>query len=143
MASSLISSSYSKVVGAVSCELECIGKSITTAKGGDWRRLSTQNHIAFLYDARGRELARAWNRAMTPSKGSGASLYTMHAEIAVIKRLGNLALLRDSVMVVARFTNGGRLRPSSPCSECRVKLMKMFELYGLKGGGLHHIRSVH
>lgn len=112
-------------------------------KNGDWRRLTTENHIAFVYNRRGRLLASAWNKAMTRSKGSGASAYTMHAEIAVLKKLGDLALLRDSVMVVARFTHGGRVSASDPCSACRVKLTKMFELYGLKGGGVHYSRSVH
>jgi hypothetical protein len=136
--------SYPKVVGAALSALDGIGKTIITSnERGDWRRLSTENHVAMVCNRRGHVIAIAWNKAMTRSKGSGASAYTMHAEIAVIKKLGNLALLRNSVLVVARFTRGGRVRASSPCSECRVKLAKMFELYGLKGGGLHHSRSVH
>lgn len=100
-------------------------------------RLSTSNHVAAIVDANGRLLAIARNKAMTPSKGCGASAHTMHAEIAVIKKLGDLKKLAGCTLVVARFTPCGDVASSAPCSECRVKLEKMFTRYRLKCCSVH------
>ncbi len=105
------------------------------------RRLNTENHWCAVLDPRGRMVACAWNKAMTPSTGCGASAHTMHAEIAAIKRLGDLTQLANCVLVVARFTPGGGLASSSPCAQCRRKLRKMFARYRLKGGPVHGVTA--
>ena len=111
------------------------------ARRQDSRRLSTENHWCGVLDPSGRMMACAWNKAMTPSKGCGASAHTMHAEIAAIKRVGDLDHLANCVLVVARFTPGGALASSSPCAQCRRKLGKMFARYRLKGGSVHLING--
>lgn len=104
-----------KVVSAARALLDDAARRLRGHAGA--RRLSTENHLAGLINRKGRAVAVAWNKAMTPSKGCGASAHTMHAEIAVIKKLGDLRRLAGCTLVlVARFTPGYALAASEPCA---------------------------
>lgn len=89
-------------------------------------------HVAFLYGRGGALLAAATNRYGTRSSGAGYSEYTIHAERAVLKDVGDIGLLRGATLVVIRFTRHGELRDSQPCCECRVHLEKAIRCYGLR-----------
>ena len=104
----------------------------------DPRRLSgTSNHYAVLINARNKVEAAAWNAAATPSKGRGASRYTMHAEMNALSRVRDMHKLSGCTLVVTRFTSYGDMAESKPCRECQSKLTLLMRRYGLKGGTLH------
>ena len=92
-------------------------------------------HNTFLHFAaivkRGKVLATAQNRIGTRSKGSGYSYQTIHAERAVVKRLGDISKLRGATLCVWRVSNLNIL-PSKPCSECQIFLEKCMREYGLR-----------
>ncbi len=101
-----------------------------------WPESDYKRHLAVILDNNYRELARSGNQPGSRSSGSGHSDLSLHAEMAVLKRLGNLRLLRGATMVVVRFNAAlDDLVLSKPCTECQVKLNKMCKKYGLKGGG--------
>jgi hypothetical protein len=62
---------------------------------------NTNLHYAALYK-RGKMLAQARNKIGTRARGAGWSECTLHAERAVVKMVGNVADLRNTVMVVVR-----------------------------------------
>lgn len=91
-------------------------------------------HNTFLHIAaivkRGKVIATAENRLGSRSSGSGYSDQTIHAERAVVKKLGDISKLRGAVLCVWRISNLNVL-PSSPCSECQIFLKKCMREYGL------------
>jgi hypothetical protein len=94
------------------------------------RAHNTSIHIAAIVK-RGKVLALAQNRVGTRSKGSGYSNMTIHAERAVVKKLGDISQLRGAILCVWRVTSMF-VMPSAPCSECHVFLEKCMREYGLR-----------
>jgi hypothetical protein len=96
---------------------------------------SCRAHNTFLHVAvivrRGKVLAVAQNRVGSRSRGSGYSSQTIHAEKAVVKKLGDISKLRDATLCVWRVSAISVL-PSKPCSECHLFLEKCMREYGLR-----------
>ena len=89
-------------------------------------------HLAAIYDGRRRPIAEARNRVGTRSKGCGYDDYTIHAERAVVKSLGDISLLRGCVLVVIRVNKQGEILGSKPCADCKHFLEKCMKKYGLR-----------
>jgi 5-deoxy-D-glucuronate isomerase len=94
--------------------------------------LNTSLHIAFLYGRGGILLAMATNGIGSRSRGAGYSKYTIHAERAVLKMVGDISLLKGATLVVVRVSKKGELMSSMPCHECTCHLTKAIDKYGLR-----------
>jgi hypothetical protein len=82
-------------------------------------------HVAILLSARGHVLEISKNRAGSRSQGCGWSDRSLHAERAVIKKLGNKELLRGSILIVVRLSKvPTHFHGSAPCDDCRRSLQK-------------------
>lgn len=95
------------------------------------RNHRTHLHIAILQN-RGKLLAIATNALGSRSKGCGYSDRTIHAERAVIKKVGNISLLRGATMTVIRLKDNGIIANSKPCHACEKHLTKCIKEYGLR-----------
>jgi hypothetical protein len=104
----------------------------STASGGCKHKSShnTHLHIAAIVK-RGKILATAENRLGSRSKGAGYSHQTIHAERAVVKKLGDISQLRGAILCVWRISLV-HILPSKPCPECQVFLEKCMREYGLR-----------
>jgi hypothetical protein len=97
-----------------------------------------EKHYASLHRAvlvkRGQVIADATNNYGSRSRGSGYSRSSIHAEKNVVKRLGDVSLMKNADMYIMRFSreNEMRLLKSTPCSACLVFLQKCMKEYGLK-----------
>lgn len=89
-------------------------------------------HIAFLYNKKGELICESTNKVGTRSRGAGYSDYTIHAERAVLKSIGNYIHLKDATLVVIRVGRTGDIKYSKPCHGCECHLSKAIHLYGLK-----------
>ncbi len=89
-------------------------------------------HIAFLFGPRKILIASAMNKVGSRSSGAGYSAQTLHAERAVLKRVGDVSKLRNCTLVVIRIGVQGNLMLSKPCHECECHLNKCIRSYGLK-----------
>jgi hypothetical protein len=87
-------------------------------------------HYATIYK-RNKAIAESRNSIGTRSRGSGWSNSTIHAEIAVVKELGDLRKLDGCVLVVMRVNKKGEIRNSKPCENCKHFLEKCMSKYGL------------
>ena len=98
---------------------------------------SWENHrdINFLHIAvivkRGKVLATAENRHGSRKQGVGYSDRTIHAEKAVVKRLGDTSRLRGASLCVWRVSTQA-VMPSKPCHDCKIFLDKCIREYGLR-----------
>lgn len=81
---------------------------------------------------RNKVLASAFNKVGSRSRGSGYSDQTIHAEKAVVKKLGDISQLRGATLVVVRYNNRGDVCGSKPCPECQIFLDKCMKDYGLR-----------
>jgi tRNA(Arg) A34 adenosine deaminase TadA len=99
----------------------------------DSRQHTLSLHMAVLIK-RGKIVATATNKVGTRSKGSGYSEITLHAEKAVIKKLGDISKLKDCSLYVWRI-GFAEYHPmtSEPCHSCKKFLEKCMEKYGLRG----------
>jgi hypothetical protein len=96
-------------------------------------------HVAAVVK-RGKLLSVGTNRAGTRSRGSGFSAFSLHAERAAVKALGDLSLLRGAELYVVRLPHAGHVREgltndllySRPCHECTVFLEKCMRVWGLR-----------
>ncbi len=96
------------------------------------KRHNTQIHIAMIVK-RGRVIQVANNSIGTRSRGCGYDHYSIHAERAVIKKLGNLRELDGAFMMVIRIAKGTRqVVNSEPCHTCKCHLEKCIKEYGLR-----------
>ncbi len=96
------------------------------------QRHNTQTHVAFIIK-RGKIIQSAVNSIGTRSKGCGYDHYSIHAERAVIKKLGDIRQLDGSYMVVIRVAKGSRqLVNSEPCHTCKCHLEKCIREYGMR-----------
>jgi hypothetical protein len=93
--------------------------------------LNTSLHHAIILKGN-KVLASAFNKAGSRSRGAGFSNRSIHAEMNVIKNLGDLTLLRGATMIVVRHGVDGTLRCSKPCSHCQRVLEKCMSEYGLR-----------
>ena len=57
---------------------------------------------------------------------------TIHAERAVVKKLGDVSKLAGATLVVWRVNTAGDLLPSKPCPSCQLFLDKCMREYGLR-----------
>lgn len=90
-------------------------------------------HIAILLK-RGKIIASATNFIGSRSSGCGFDDRSIHAERALIKKLGNNRKMDGAIMVVIRLTQGtNQLCNSKPCSKCEPHLKKCMKEYNLKG----------
>lgn len=96
---------------------------------------NSRPHNTFLHIAavvkRGKVLATAQNRLGSRSRGSGYSSQTIHAERAVIKKIGDISKIRGATLCVWRISAINVL-PSKPCRDCQVFLEKCMKEYGLQ-----------
>lgn len=81
---------------------------------------------------RNKVLAVAHNSVGSRSRGCGYSDLSIHAERAVVKKLGNTSLLRGATMYVIRLNKMDELRNSKPCADCEIFLQKCMKQYGLR-----------
>ena len=92
----------------------------------------TKIHVALIIK-RGKVLEIAGNMVGSRSKGCGYDHWTIHAERAVLKKVGDVTKLEGATMVVVRIAKGtGELANSEPCHTCRCHLEKCIKEYGLK-----------
>ncbi len=93
---------------------------------------NTSHHLAILM--KGKKVVKMEaNKVGSRRKGCGYSNQTIHAEIAVVKKLGDLRALKNMTMVVLRYNHHENdWLISKPCEQCQVKLEKFIRQYGLK-----------
>lgn len=97
---------------------------------------NTSIHVAFIV-LRGKVLALATNDIGSRSRGCGYSDLTIHAEKAVVKKLGDTSKLRGATLYVIRISRAktsvgeDRIKNSEPCYDCHLFLRKCHEKYGL------------
>ena len=94
------------------------------------RAHTTHLHVAAIVK-RGKVLATAENSVGSRSRGAGYSDYTIHAEKAVVKKVGDVSQLRGASLCVWRVSAMSVL-PSKPCSDCQIFLEKCMREYGLR-----------
>lgn len=82
---------------------------------------------------RGKLLDIACNSVGSRSMGAGYTSRTIHAERAVLKKVGDHTKLDGAIMVVIRISRGtGEIMNSEPCKTCRPHLEKCIKEHGLK-----------
>ena len=95
------------------------------------KKHTSHQHLAIIL-LRKKVLATATNKIGTRSTGSGHNEYMVHAEIAVIKKLGDVSKLKGATLVVLRLGSGGQFLSSKPCTACHACLTKCIDTYGLR-----------
>jgi hypothetical protein len=97
-----------------------------------WAKHKTQAHIAVIVK-RGKILEVASNSIGSRSKGCGYQERTIHAERAVIKKVGDMTKLNGATLIVIRIMRGtGEVGNSEPCHSCRCHLEKCMRQHGLR-----------
>jgi hypothetical protein len=91
---------------------------------------NTQLHWATIR-RRGKVIATARNTIGTRDRGCGWSDYSLHAERAVVKLLGDLSQLHGCTLEVVRVNRQGEYRNSKPCADCEKFLTKCMKTWGL------------
>jgi hypothetical protein len=90
------------------------------------------NHIAVIIK-RGKILCLASNGLGTRSRGCGYDTRTIHAERAVVKKLGDYSKLNGAIMIVIKISKYmNEIGYSEPCHSCKCHLEKCIREYGLK-----------
>lgn len=102
----------------------------------DSEYLKQKKHNTHLHRAvivkRGKILAEATNNVGSRSMGAGFSNSTIHAERAVVKKLGDTNKLRGADLYVFRVGATESSRFSQPCPDCQNFLKKCQREYGLR-----------
>jgi deoxycytidylate deaminase len=89
-------------------------------------------HVALVY-RRGKLLAVATNFVGSRARGCGYDHRTIHAERAVLKKVGDTDKLDGATLIVIRIAKGTReVVNSQPCHSCRCHLEKCITQYGLR-----------
>jgi hypothetical protein len=97
-----------------------------------WMKHTTQAHIAILMK-RGKVMEIASNSLGSRSRGPGYETRTIHAERAVIKKVGDISKLDGATLIVIRISKGTHeVVNSEPCHSCRCHLEKCMKQYGLR-----------
>jgi hypothetical protein len=81
---------------------------------------------------RGKIIAEATNQIGSRYMGAGFSDNTIHAEKAVIKKLGDFTKLRGADLYVFRVGGEEHSHFSQPCPDCQMFLKKCMREYGLR-----------
>ena len=89
-----------------------------------------QFHTAIIR-RRNKIIATSRNSVGTRSRGCGWDDQSLHAERAVVKRLGDISQLRGCTLEVIRLNKNGEVRNSKPCDNCEMFLQKCMREYGL------------
>jgi len=102
------------------------------AGGGNLDNRKTFRHIAIIFKGN-KVLAIATNQIGSRSFGCGYNLLTLHAEVAAIKKVGDVRLLDGTTMYVFRLGKGSNdcFMNSEPCRNCRKLLTKCMREHGL------------
>jgi hypothetical protein len=96
------------------------------------KRHRTKVHIAVVIK-RGKVIEVAGNKVGSRSMGCGYDNWTLHAERAVLKKIGDVTKLHGAILVVVRIAKGtGEIVNSEPYHSCRCHLEKCIKEYGLK-----------
>lgn len=95
----------------------------------------TKTHVAFLIK-RGKVLAMASNTIGTRKRGAGYNNRSLHAEVAVIKKIGDVRHLYGADIFVFRWNPPNSsiqdlVGGSCPCHSCNKVLTKCMKKYGL------------
>jgi hypothetical protein len=94
----------------------------------------TSVHLAILI-RKDKVFATAFNRVGSRSRGCGFNEMTIHAEVNVIKRLGDNSKIRGCDLYVIRIPKESQIHKgfmnSKPCHSCEKFLLKCMKLYGL------------
>jgi hypothetical protein len=89
-------------------------------------------HIAILIK-RGKFINIASNLVGSRKSGAGYDTRTIHAERALLKKVGDHRALMGATMIVIRISRVKQvLGESNPCPTCRPHLLKCMKEYGLK-----------
>ena len=98
-----------------------------------WMRTNLKKaHIAVLMK-RGKILEIASNFVGSRQGGCGYDDRSIHAERAVIKKMGDHTKLSGAIMIVIRISRGtNEIANSKPCDVCQCHLHKCIKKYGLK-----------
>ena len=97
-----------------------------------WAKHKTQAHIAVVMK-RGKIIEIASNSIGSRSKGCGYAERTIHAERAVIKKIGDMTKLAGATLIVIRVMKGtGEVGNSEPCHSCKCHLEKCMDKHGLR-----------
>ena len=89
-------------------------------------------HIAVLMK-RGKLLEIASNFVGSRQGGCGYDDRSIHAERAVIKKMGDYTKLSGAIMIVIRISRGtNQIANSKPCYVCQCHLDKCIKKHGLK-----------
>lgn len=92
----------------------------------------TQVHIAVIIK-RGKIIEIASNSIGSRSKGAGYDDITIHAERAVLKKVGDVSKLYGATLVVIRIMRGTlEIGNSEPCHTCKRHLEKCIKKHGLR-----------
>lgn len=92
----------------------------------------TSVHIAIVVKGN-KVMEVAGNMIGSRSKGCGYDNSSIHAERAVLKKIGDVNKLNGAVMAVVRIAKGtGDTTISKPCHSCQCHLNKCIKKYGLK-----------
>jgi len=83
----------------------------------------TRNHVAILFIGR-KVIAIGQNRL--------GDRRTVHAEMDVIREVGDTAKIRGATLLVIQIGAQGNLMNSAPCPSCQCLLNKCKKAYGLK-----------
>ena len=92
----------------------------------------TSAHIAVVMK-RNNVLAVASNSSGSRSRGCGYAERTIHAERAVLKKIGDVRQLQGAILIVLRISRGLKeIVNSEPCHACKCHLEKCMKEYGLR-----------
>jgi hypothetical protein len=92
----------------------------------------THAHIAVVMK-RNKVLAVASNSIGSRSRGCGYAERTIHAERAVLKKIGDIRQLQGAILFVIRISRGLKeIVNSEPCHACKCHLEKCMKEYGLR-----------
>jgi hypothetical protein len=97
-----------------------------------WQKHTTQAHVAVVIH-RGKVLSIASNSVGSRSRGCGYQERTIHAERAVLKKVGDTSKLNGAILVVIRISRGLKeVVNSEPCHSCKCHLEKCMREHGLR-----------
>ena len=89
-------------------------------------------HIAMILK-RGKMMEMATNRIGSRIRGCGYDDRSIHAERAVLKKVGDYTKLDGAILIVFRISRGtNELVNSRPCEGCQPHLDKCVREYGLR-----------
>jgi hypothetical protein len=89
-------------------------------------------HVAMVMK-RGKVMEMATNAIGSRSRGCGYDHRSIHAERAVLKKIGDYNKLCGAILIVIRISRGtNELVDSEPCQHCRPHMEKCVKEYGLR-----------